>query len=84
MEYFTKGITQSAGEAMTTPLVFRATDIETGITISKAYRGPYVFITQESPVTLGFDFKKLLNLMRKIQIAERKEKNKRVLSGIKE
>ena len=66
-------------------LVFRATDIETGITISKSYRNRDFIIVQKvsgESRLLRLDFEGLPRLMWKIRIEERKEKNKRVLAGI--
>lgn len=71
---------------MVVPLIFRASDDVAGIEISKAYKSSKFVIVQtgadkRKQVFMG-DFEKLLRLMWKIRIAEKKEKNKRVLAGI--
>ena len=67
------------------PLIFRANDDV--IAISKEYGNADFIIVQKvsgESRLLRLDFEGLLNLMWKIRIEERKEKNKRVLAGIKE
>lgn len=72
------------------PIVFtidRRDDTGYGMVVSKELGSPDVLLRKVDPYEdqlIRLDFRKLLGMLNQLNVAERKEKNNRVLLGIKE
>ena len=81
-------LSQQRMEPDNVPIVFnidRLDDTGYGITINKEYGSAYVHLRKSDPYesrVIRLDFHQLCNMVDEIRLAEKKEKNNRVLAGI--